>query len=698
MGFLTPWFLLGLLALAIPVLIHLVRRHQLQGMAFPSLMFIRQIELPERRRRQIRHWPLLALRCLGLALLVLAFARPFLPQAGPSALADERRERVILLDRSASMAYGDHAERAHKLALQALDELGPNDRAALVLFDQSAQIAGELGVEFNTLTALIQNDQPGAGATDLQAALARAAQLLSDSTAPQRDVILISDFQRSAAASGQDLLRLPSGVNLITQTVHSSPLRNAGLNGLRLHSERGQSERLRATAQLRNTGDEAIPELKVNLVLDGQEPQTRTLQLAANSGQTVDFDLTPPRAGLARASVRLDAAEFDALSADDQFDFVLAAEPNWPVLVVESSIARRHQSFYLNHALSLSQKPLLAIDIKSIDTLQSSDLDGRALIIWNDSALPGGTLGERLQRFVSSGGGLFIILADRFRGAWPGGDDGYLPGTLGRRVDRLESSGGSINRFADRHPLFAPFAEARAGDLANAQIWRYRVLNPGSNDRVLAYYDDGAAAVLERQYGAGRVLVLTTTLDTHWNNLALQPAFVPFMHSLARYLATYDERRAWFEVGTVVDIARYLRTLPSGVALSDGLRRGLAVTVKMPSGRQLRLDEQQTLLTLTERGFYELHSAVDPAIEMVLAANSVADESLLQPLDVTRFAERATGPAASSAATASAIPANPTSAPAAPSFWWYLVLAALFIFAAETWLSNRLGRTTHVSA
>ena len=78
MNFLTPLFLAGLSALAIPVLIHLINREKKVVVQFPSLMFLHKIPYKSVRRQKIRHLLLLILRCLALLLLAFAFARPFL--------------------------------------------------------------------------------------------------------------------------------------------------------------------------------------------------------------------------------------------------------------------------------------------------------------------------------------------------------------------------------------------------------------------------------------------------------------------------------------------------------------------------------------------------------------------------------------------------------------------------------------------
>src|SRR4029079_3392123 len=120
MNFLTPWFLVGVSALAIPVLIHLIQPERKRGVVFPSLMFLPRIPYQSVRRRSIRHWFLLLLRAAAILLIVAAFARPFIPQGALAGAATEgAREIVVLLDQSASMGYGDHFQRAREAARKA---------------------------------------------------------------------------------------------------------------------------------------------------------------------------------------------------------------------------------------------------------------------------------------------------------------------------------------------------------------------------------------------------------------------------------------------------------------------------------------------------------------------------------------------------------------------------------------------------
>ena len=130
MSFLTPLFLVGLSALAIPVLIHLIQRERKVIVPFPSLMFLRRIPYQSVRRRSIRHWLLLLMRAAAFFLIVAAFARPFFPQGALAvAVSGGAREVAVLLDQSASMGYGDRWQQAKQAAKNAFDALGPEDRA-----------------------------------------------------------------------------------------------------------------------------------------------------------------------------------------------------------------------------------------------------------------------------------------------------------------------------------------------------------------------------------------------------------------------------------------------------------------------------------------------------------------------------------------------------------------------------------------
>ena len=142
MSFLTPLFLVGLAGLAIPVVLHLIQKERRNVVQFPSLMFIRRIPYQSVQRRRIRHWLLLAMRLAALALLVLAFGRPFFRRTDAAAASGSgAREVVVLLDRSYSMGFGGRWQKALSAAQSTINGLKPTDRGTVVLFASNAEVA-----------------------------------------------------------------------------------------------------------------------------------------------------------------------------------------------------------------------------------------------------------------------------------------------------------------------------------------------------------------------------------------------------------------------------------------------------------------------------------------------------------------------------------------------------------------------------
>src|SRR5947207_15894780 len=112
MSFLNPYLLFGSLALAIPVLIHLVRREKSEIIPFSSLMFLLKVPKRSIRQQKLKNLLLMLLRLALLALLVIVFTRPYMKSsATPVINTTQNRGVVLLLDNSYSMRYGTNFDR-----------------------------------------------------------------------------------------------------------------------------------------------------------------------------------------------------------------------------------------------------------------------------------------------------------------------------------------------------------------------------------------------------------------------------------------------------------------------------------------------------------------------------------------------------------------------------------------------------------
>lgn len=671
-SFLAPAFLAALAAVAIPVLIHLAHREHDETVEFPSLMFLERIDVQVERRRRIRNWLLLAVRLAILVLVALAFARPFLDRGTAVAATGAPREVVLLMDRSYSMGHGDRWEHAQDVARRIIGSLGAADVATVVLFDATATAATAATADRITLRTAVDTARPGTGVTRYGPALKLAESILRGSERPRLEAVLVSDFQR-AGWRGAEGIRLPPGAVLQPVAVGSPEAANHAITAVRLERDRvGGTERATATARVVNRDTAAVPALELALELDGREVQTREAALPANGAANVAFAPFPVPAAGVRVTVR---AASDALPLDDAFHAMATPARPVRVLVVETPSARPDASLYLRQALALGDAPSFRVETVPARSLRAATLENRDVVVLNGAPIPGGGTAGALARFVEAGGGVLAVAGD---GGPTGALSGLLPAVVGRPRDAL--SGAIRLGHLDRgHPVFEPFAAPRTGDFSAARFYRTRPLDVAEDSAVavLARFDDGAPALVERRLGRGAVLVWASSLDAFWNDLALQPVFLPFVHQLVRYLADYRPERAWRTAGDVLDLAEL--TGDEGVDL-------MAVS---PSGRREAVDAGHPL-ELAEPGFYEIRR--DDAPLATRAVNADRSESELAVFDTRELVVAVTAPADGSVQTASAGPVDDATKERRQGVWWRLMVVVFALLALESLLANRLSR------
>src|ERR1700739_2106324 len=118
MGLRAPWFLAGIAALAVPLYVHLLRRHTTNPRPFASLMFFERRTQSSIKHRRLRYIALLSLRALLLLLLALAFANPFISRT--AAKMNSEKMELLVLDNSFSMRAGTRLADAKRQALSVL--------------------------------------------------------------------------------------------------------------------------------------------------------------------------------------------------------------------------------------------------------------------------------------------------------------------------------------------------------------------------------------------------------------------------------------------------------------------------------------------------------------------------------------------------------------------------------------------------
>jgi hypothetical protein len=583
---------------------------------------------------------------------------------------------VVLLDSSYSMAYGDHWERARAAAHAEINRLNPSDRGTLVLFSSGAEIVTRSTPEREKLSAAVSIAKPGSGPTRYAPALKVAGSILADSLLPRREVVLISDFQRNGWR-GVEGSRLPEGSLLTPVPVTGTTDRpNVSVTGVSLNrSTFSNQERVAVTTGLSNRSERRLDNQTVTLSVNGIPVGSKPATIEPGAATTVSFDPFTINARNMRATVKI---ADDALNADNTFNFVVS--PSEPVRLAVVDRGNAAGNLYLSRALSIGEQPRFETIIRQPETLSDEDLRKTAVVLLND--VPVSTsFARRLARYVEQGGGLLVAAGPR--AAWPADVD-VLPASIGNPVDRSRGDAARVGSIEYGHPVFEPFRAPRSGDFASARFYGYRAVTAAKDAQVLARFDGGSPAVVERRVGNGRVLLWASTLDTTWSDVPIRPIFLPFIHRAMRHLAAYKESQPWLTVGDVLD--------PSATtSVKATSAQGMILT---PSGQRRPIEEEGSdVMQLDEAGFYELRRGGAQSDTVVVASNVDPAEADLTPLDPKEITAAALPQGGSvQGGPGGRVQMTPEAQEKNQRLWWYLLVAGIVLLGADTVLSNRLAK------
>jgi hypothetical protein len=673
MSFLAPLFFAALAGLAIPVLLHLTQREKKQIVRFPSLMFVRRIPYQSVRRRKIQHWFLLMVRMAALAMIIFAFARPLIDSGNVPTGGANAREVVVLLDTSYSMGFGDRWARAQAAARDQIAKLNASDRGSVVLFGSGADIQLRSTGERSRLQATVDSAAPSPSSTRFSPALKVAGSILAESTLPKREVVIISDFQRSGWR-GEEGAKLPEGTALTPVPVQDAADKpNLTVTGVTFaRSAFSDQQRVVVTAGITNRTEQPVKGSSITLEVGGLTIGTKPVVVEGGSSTSVVFDPFTVSGKNMRARVKL---ADDALAADNTFNFVVS--PIEPVHVTVVDRGNATSALYLTRVLSIGDSPKFDAVFRQGDALSDEDLRKSAVVVLNDVEVDP-PLARRLARYVEQGGGMFVATGPRAR--WPQEVDA-LPGTIGQPVDRTRGDAARVGALEYGHPVFEPFRAPRSGDFSSIPVYGYRNLTAVQGAQVLARFDAGTPAVLERTVGRGHVMLWGSTLDVSWSDLPTKPVFLPFIHQAVRHLAGYTEPEPWLTVGQVLNT--------SAVAARGPAAQRVVLT---PSGRRLPLDDEGTdVLELTEQGFYEIRGDANQA-DGIVAANVDPAEADLTPMDPREITAAAVGAGDGSAGAPAGVPLTPEAKEKNQRLWWYLLVAGILLLGADTLVSNRMAK------
>ncbi|MFN0127666.1 MAG: BatA domain-containing protein [Verrucomicrobiales bacterium] len=694
MSFLAPLFMLGALAVAAPVIFHLIRRTTRDRVRFSSLMFLQPTPPRLTKRSRIEHWLLLILRALALALLAAAFARPFWKSPAPPPTATAAGGRTaVLIDVSASVRRDGMWDAAQDKARAAIAEAAARHDVALFTFDRgtrsvmsfddwrSLDPAGRESEALARLGAL----EPGWLGTDLATALSTAAEALvegdTEVAGSPRRLVVVSDFQEGSRLEAIQSYDWPKGVEIALAAVAPETLGNAGLQLAAGANESADADsESGARARVSNTADSTRETFQVGWATESGD---------ASAGSAVDAYVPPgqsrlvtvpwPAGAPSPGRLRLDgdAAEFD--------NAIFAAPPprtrvNLVHLGQADAADPRLPIFFLGKALPQSERLAIEVVCPAPEEPPAPDVLTQAgFIVVTETVAPAMAAAVRSQ--LESGTTALVVLTASTMADTLSALAGVGSSTLEEVTPRTYAMFGEIDF---RHPIFAPFADPRFSDFTKIRFQRYRKLDPTAfpGARVVARFDSGDPALMEMDVGQGKLVILAAGWVAADSQLAVSSKFPPLLASVLEWSGATRLAPAAYEIGDI---------LPR---LALGAPAGTEVSVRTPSGTVIPLAGDATGFTeTTEPGIYTVTAGSQ---SRSVPVNLDPVESRTKPLADDDF-ERLGVPMARAAERARAEAAQAALTPAAEAenrqkLWRWFLAAALAVLLLETVLAGRAAR------
>lgn len=522
MQFIYPTFLWALAALAIPIIIHLFYFRRFKKVAFSNVRFLKEVKEETSMRSRLRNLLVLAMRCLALAALVLAFAQPFLPSE--KEVLKGRKAVSVYVDNSFSMEAKSSAASLRQIAADRARDIinayGVEDRFQVIDNEFSGRNQRLVGQE-EALT-LVEEIVGSPASRRLSVVNARQRSALKTEQIENKITYLISDFQRNISDISPERLDTSVAVNLVPLTAVRE--RNVAIDSVWFEAPVPQlNQNNLLLVRVTNYGTEDLDNIRLTLNYNGQNKPEGTLEVAAGDYviDSVYLNITTPGVGQAKLAIKDFPVNFD-----DEYHITFRTADKVRVLSIDNDGVPIR-----NLRAALGGLSVFGTTYQSSRNIDYGSLGDYDLVVMSELPSVASGLAEQLRQYAENGGNVVIVppaLADvnsynTFLGRLRAGSLGAYEEKQ-REVSRLNSE-----EFVFRDVFRNRSASLR---LPTTQA-NYPISRRGSRQENLLTYRDGSPALVKYSLGEGNVYLNSSPLDEDVSNLALNAeVFIPMLYKM----------------------------------------------------------------------------------------------------------------------------------------------------------------------
>jgi len=544
MEFVNPGFLFGLLAIGVPIVIHLFNFRKYKRVYFTNVRFLKELKEQTKKRSQLRHLIILLLRILAIACLAIAFSQPYIPFPGNKQRADSRNSVSIYIDNSFSM--------------EALGSRGP-------LLEEAKQKAREIAAAYKTsdIFQLLTNDFEGKHqrfvsrdefyrmlsevsispvSRKLSEVISRQKDLFASSASKVKSAFVVSDFQ-------QNFSNVTSLTDDSTMSGYLLPLAAAQVNNLYIDScwfdspvqQAGFPARLHV--RLSNSSNADFEKIPIRVTVNNKQKAVASVDILAGNAAEIVMPFINYDDGICQGVVEINDYP---VTYDDKFYFSYKVTSAMSVLAIDGE----NGNTFLD--------ALFAKDSSVVyERMQEKKLDYSSfgkynLIILNSVGSISSGLAQELKRFLENGGGVSLVPA-------PGADlasyNTFLRDLNAGMLTGPDTVNTVVSKINLNHPLFRDVFDASAGTgklPANVELpavfSHFRILsNSHVSSESLMSLRTGDDFLTAQPVGEGMLFLLASPLDIRFSNFPKQALFVPVFYNMA--LLSRPVPRLYYTIG-----------------------------------------------------------------------------------------------------------------------------------------------------
>ncbi len=612
-SFLNPLFLIGLSAVAFPILIHLISKKRGIKKSFPAVRFLIASQGEIAKRSKLKDLILLLLRASILALLVIIFSKPAVFSFSPTGTQDARSVAIVV-DNSFSMGYKDSFKKAKSSAEKLIQSLPDGSFAAIFPLIPNENTRPQVTQDRGKMAEDLKNLGLSYAFANNERRLEEIFGSLESAPNQKKELIFLTDFQRNGW-TGDDFRRewfLPIDVS------QTSDMENRAVSGVDFKDE---GDSIRISVRIFNYSKNPVKDLLVTTFL-GTNQIKGFVNVEGKSEGIKDFVLSKGSIPQGETSGRIEISH-DNLTVDDIRYFVLSQNGEPRILMVDGDPrenARLSETYYLARAVeTISEILPLRISTEDNESFLNERLKDHNIIFLANVGDITSQKAHEIEEFLKNGGTVVIFLGDRVR------SDLYnalfkdvLPAEIGNLSEGDYSLGA---RKPDEFPeeIDERFSQVKVKELFS--------LRPVKDSSTILDASNNFPFLIHRKTGRGNIFLFASTADTAWNNFSLTPVFLPIIKRILD-LSSAESQKRNFLVGEPVDIS-----FPEGVD---------EIGIENPKGEETKIYRESPRFTKTLiPGIYTVKSG--KGIDYRFCVNVDTRESNLEKISLKTASSQSSG-------------------------------------------------------